>query len=254
MITIKTKEEIEIIRQNGSLVANTLNLLRIVAVPGVSTEELNGIAEAFIRGGEAVPATFTKGFPKAICISINEEIVHGVPSDRKLKFGDIVTFDVCLVKNGYCADAAINVCIGMIDRKELLAPVQNLAKVCNESLEKGIQKAIVGNRISDISQAIYAHVRSNGFNVIRNYGGHGIGKNLHEDPFVPNRHCLCEGLGTIIQNGMVFTVEPMICCGKRGVLKSQNGWTIITKDKSLSAHCEHTVAIVDGKPDILTKI
>jgi len=249
MITIKTKEEIETIRQNGKIVAQTLDLLHKSTVPDISTIELNNIADTFIRGNGATPATFTKGFPKAICISINEEVVHGIPSDRKLKEGDILTFDVCISKNGFCADAAIIVCVENVSDS-----VKRLADVCNQSLEKGIEKAIVGNKINDISSAIYSYVRSNGFNVIRDYGGHGIGKELHEDPFVPNWWCSCKELGSIIQNGMVFSIEPMICCGKRAVRTLDNGWTIVTKDGSLSVHCEHTIVIVDGKPEILTKL
>lgn len=260
MITIKTKEEIEIIRQNGKIVAGTLELLKKVAVPETITNDLNNLADTFIRDNGATPATFTKGFPKSICISINEEIVHGIPSERKLKKGDIVTFDVCLSKNGFCADGAMTVCVGMPSNLFLKSPIQILANVCEESLYKGIREAIAGNKISDISLAIYRYVRSNGFNVIRNgkrggeYGGHGIGKELHEDPFVPNFYCPCKRLGNLIQEGMVFTIEPMICCGKRGVKTLDNGWTVVTKDGSLSAHCEHTIAIIDGKPEILTKL
>lgn len=249
MITIKTKEEIEVIRQNGKIVAQTLDLLHKSTVPGISTIELNNIADAFIRDNGATPATFTKGFPKAICISINEEVVHGIPSDKKLKEGDILTFDVCISKNGFCADAAIIVCVGNVSNS-----VKRLADVCNQSLERGIEKAVVGNRINDISSAIYSYVRSNGFNVIRDYGGHGIGKELHEDPFVPNFYCRCKELQPEIQEGMVFTIEPMICVGKRFVKVLDNRWTVVTKDGSLAAHCEHTIAIVDGKPEILTKL
>ena len=249
MIIIKTKDEIEIIRRNGKIVAETLDLLHKSTTPGISTIELNNIAETFIQDNGATPATFTKGFPKAICISINEEIVHGIPSDRKLKEGDIITFDVCIIKDNFCADAAINVCVGNVSNS-----TKRLVDVCNQSLERGIEKAVIGNRINDISSAIYSYVRSNGFNVICDYGGHGIGKDLHEDPFVPNFWCNCKGLGSLIQEGMVFSIEPMICVGKRSVRKLDNGWTIVTKDGSLSAHCEHTIAIIDGKPEILTKI
>jgi methionyl aminopeptidase len=249
MITIKTKEEIEVIRQNGKIVAQTLDLLHKSTTPGISTIELNNLADTFIRDNGATPATFTKGFPKSICISINEEVVHGIPSDRKLEEGQILTFDVCISKNGFCADAAITVCVGNVSDS-----VKRLADVCNQSLEKGIEKAIVGNRINDISSAIYNYVRSNGFNVIRDYGGHGIGKELHEDPFVPNCWCSRRELGSSILEGMVFTIEPMICCGKRAVKTLDNGWTIVTKDGSLAAHCEHTIVIVDGKLEILTKL
>jgi len=249
LITIKTKEEIEIIRRNGKIIAQTLDLLYKSIIPGISTIELNNIADVFIRDTGATPATFTKGFPKSICISINEEVVHGIPSDRKLKEGDIVTFDVCILKDGFCADGAIIVCVGNV-----LDSVKRLVDVCNQSLERGIEKAVVGNRINDISFAIYNYVRGNGFRVIRDYGGHGIGKELHEDPFVPNCWCSHKELGSLIQEGMVFTVEPMICAGKRTVKILDNGWTIATKDKSLSAHCEHTIAIIDDKPEILTKL
>ena len=247
MITIKSKEEIEIIQQNGKIVAQTLDLLYKSVILGISTIELNNLADTFIRDNGATPATFTKGFPKAICISINEEVVHGIPSERKLKEGDILTFDVCISKNGFCADGAIIVCVGNVSDS-----VKKLANVCNQSLERGIEKAIIGNRINDISSAIYSYVRSNGFNTIRDYGGHGIGKELHEDPFVPNCWCLRKELGSLIQNGMVFTIEPMICAGKRFVKVLDNRWTVVTKDGSLATHCEHTIVIVDGKPEILT--
>jgi methionyl aminopeptidase len=247
MITIKTKEEIEIIRRNGKIVAETLDLLHKSTVPGISTIELNNIAETFIGDSGAMPATFTKGFPKAICISINEEIVHGIPSDQKLKEGDIVTFDVCILKDGFCADAAITVPVGNVSDS-----AKRLIDVCNQSLGKGIEKAVAGNRINDISTTIYNYVRSSGFDVIRDYGGHGIGRELHEDPFVPNCWCDCRGAGNLLLEGMTFTIEPMICIGKRTVKLLDNGWTIVIEDGSLSAHCEHTIVVVNGKPEILT--
>jgi len=250
MITIKTKEETEIIRQNGKIVAKTLDLLCKSAVFGAKTEDLNNIADEFIRNQGAIPSSLGyKGFPKSICISINEEIVHGIASDRELEEGQIVTFDVCLNKNGLHADAAITIPVGNISEK-----AKKLIDVCNESLNVGIKEAIVGNRFSHISFAVYRYVKSQGYKVIRNYGGHGIGKELHEDPFIPNYHCKCKELGPVIQNGMVFTIEPMISAGKRSVRVLDNEWTVVTRDKSLSAHCEHTIAIVDGKPEILTKL
>jgi len=250
MITIKTKEEIEIISQNGKIVAETLDLLCKSAKPGVSTLELNDIADTFIRDHGAVPSCFGyKGYPKSICVSINEEIVHGMPSERKLEEGQIVTFDVCLNKNGFHADAATTIPIGNVSEKAL-----QLINVCNESFYEGIKKANVGNRITDITFAIYSYVKSRGFSVIKNYGGHGIGRELHESPFVPNYYCKCKELGTDIQEGMVFTVEPMICVGKRQIKVLDNKWTVVTVDSSLAAHCEHTVAIIDGKAKILTNL
>ena len=250
MITIKTREDIEVIRQNGKIVAKTLDLLRKSAVSGVKTEDLNGIADKFIRDQGAISASLGyKGFPKSICISINEEVVHGISSERKLEEGQIVTFDVCILKNRLHADAAITIPVGNVSEK-----VKKLIDICEKSLDAGIEKVIAGNRFSHISFAVHRHIKSNGYSVIRGYGGHGIGKELHEDPFIPNYYCQCKELGPIIQNGMVFTIEPMISAGKRTVRVLDNKWTVVTKDKSLSAHCEHTIAIVDGKPEILTKL
>lgn len=248
MITIKTKEEIEIIRQNGKIVAKTLDLLCKSALPGVSTDSLDIIAAKFIcDNGASASSLDYKGFPKSICVSINEEIVHGIASGRRLEEGQIITFDVCLKKNGLHADAAITIPVGNVSEK-----AKKLIDVCNESLYMGIEQAIAGNRFSHISFAVYKYVRSQGYDVIRNYGGHGIGKEMHEDPFIPNYQCKCKELGPIIQNGMVFTIEPMISIGKRSVKILDNKWTVVTKDSSLSAHCEHTIAIIDGKPEILT--
>ena len=250
MITIKTKEEIDIIRQNGKIVAKTLDLLCKSAVFGVKTEDLNGMADKFIRDQGAIPASLGyKGFPKSICISINEEIVHGISSERRLEEEQIVTFDVCILKDGLHADAAITIPVGNVSEK-----VKKLIDICEKSLDAGIEKVIAGNRFSHISFAIYRYVKSNGCRVIRSYGGHGIGEELHEDPFIPNYHCQCKELGPVIQNGMVFTIEPMISAGKRFVRVLDNKWTVVTKDGSLSVHCEHTIAIVDGKPEILTKL
>lgn len=250
MITIKTKEEIKVIRQNGKIVAKTLDLLCRSALPGVSTNSLDIIAAKFICDNGAIPSSLGyNGFPKSICISINEEIVHGIASDRKLEEGQIVTFDVCLKKDGLHADAAVTVPVGNVSEK-----AKKLIDVCNESLNMGMKEAIVGNRFSHISFAVYRYVKSQGHRVIRDYGGHGIGKELHEDPFIPNYHCKCKKLGPVIQNGMVFTIEPMICVGKRFVKVLDDKWTVVTKDNSLSAHCEHTIAIIDSKPEILTKL
>lgn len=250
MITIKTKEEIEIIRQNGQIVAKTLDLLHKLAVSGAITDVLNDKADKFIRNQGAISSSLGyKGFPKSLCISINDEVVHGISSERKLEEGQIVTFDVCLNKNGFHADAAITVPVGNIPEK-----VQKLIDVCNKSLYLGIEKAIVGNRFSHITFTICRYIKSEGYSVIRNYGGHGIGKELHEDPFIPNHYCKCKKLEPVILEGMVFTIEPMICAGKRHVKVFDNKWTVVTKDNSLSAHCEHTIAIVNGRAEILTKI
>jgi methionyl aminopeptidase len=251
MITIKSKEDIEIIRQNGKIVADTLDLLCKVAVPGVATNYLNDIADSFIRSQGAVSSCLGyKGFPKSICISINEEIVHGIASERKLENGQIVTFDVCVNKNGFHADAAVTIPVGNISDE-----AQKLIDTCKKSLDVGIESIKVGKRFSIISEAIYKYIRSEGYSVIREYGGHGIGKELHEDLFIPNYYCIyCKKrLQPEILEGMTFTLEPMISLGQRFTKVLNDRWTVVTVDSSLTAHFEHTLAIINGKAEILTK-
>jgi methionyl aminopeptidase len=252
MITIKSKEEIEIIRENGKIVANTLNLLCKVAVPGVVTNYLNDIANSFIRSQGAVPSCLGyKGFPKSICVSLNEEIVHGIPSERKLEEGQIVTFDVCVNKNGFHADAAVTIPVGNVSEK-----AQKLIDTCKKSLDVGIESIQVGKRFSDITFALHQYIKSEGYNIIREYGGHGIGKELHEDIFISNYYCYRKRLLLPeICEGMVFTLEPMICLGQRFTKVLNDGWTVVTQDNSLSSHFEHTIAInTSGDVEILTQI
>lgn len=249
MITIKTKEEIEIMRQNGKIVADTLDLLCKETVPGVTTNCLNFLADSFIKSQGAVSSCLGyKGFPKSICISINEEIVHGIPSDRIVEEGQIITFDVCVNKDGFHADAAITVPVGNVSDK-----AQKLIDVCKKSLDIGIENSMVGKRFSDISFAIHQYIRSMGYGIIRNYGGHGIGKELHEEPFVPNYYCSRKKLLLPeIINNVVFTLEPMICLGQRFTKVLNDNWTVVTVDSSLAAHFEHTIVVRGDKAEILT--
>lgn len=250
MISIKSKDEIEIIRENGKIVADTLNLLCKATVPGVTTNYLNDIADSFIKSQGAVSSCLGyRGFPKSICVSINEEIVHGIASERKLEEGQIVTFDVCINKNGFHADAAVTIPVGNV-----LEEVQKLINTCKKSLDIGIESIQIGKRFSDITFALHQYIKSEGYNIIREYGGHGIGKELHEDPFVPNYYCYNKRLLLPeIMEGMIFTIEPMICLGQRFTKVLDDGWTVVTIDGSLAAHFEHTLAIVNGKAEILTK-
>lgn len=251
MILIKTKSEIEFIRESNRLVAETLQLVKSNVRPGVTTGELDQIAESYIRGNGAIPAF--KGysqagsfdFPGSICSSVEGEVVHGIPGDRVLREGEIISVDVGVLKNGFYGDAALTVAVGEIseDRKKLM-------KITEESLHKGIEQAVAGNRIGDISAAIQKHVESNGFSIVRELCGHGVGKHLHEDPQVSNYGK--SGTGALIKNGMTIAIEPMVNMGRRHVRVASDGWTIYTADNLPSAHFEHTIAIIENKPEILS--
>jgi methionyl aminopeptidase len=246
MIHIKTPAEIEIMRQSNRLVACTLQKLRKAAKPGVTTKELDQIAERSIRAGGATPAfKGYRGYPASLCVSVNEEVVHGIPDARQLREGEIVSLDLGAYLNGYYGDAAITVPVGQVSDE-----AGRLLEVTQQALAKGIEQATHGNRLFDISHAIQSWVEAHGLSVVRDYVGHGIGRSLHEDPQIPNfgppHH------GPRLRPGMVLAIEPMINVGTWQVKVLDDGWTVVTADRSLSAHFEHTIAITDGKADILS--
>jgi methionyl aminopeptidase len=247
MIVLRTKSEIEQLTLSSRIVAEVLQELRPLVVPGITTQELNNTAEASARKQGALPAfKGYRGFPASLCISINEQIVHGIPGGRKLKEGDIVSLDFGTLLNGFYGDAAITLPVGTIGKK-----ARALLTVTEESLYKGIEQARVGNRLSAISQAIQAWVERHGFSVVRDFVGHGIGTALHEEPQIPN-------FGTPLPNprlqeGMVFAIEPMVNEGSYEMRILSDGWTAVTADGKLSAHFEHTIAITGNGPVILTE-
>ncbi len=246
MISIKSPREIELMRIAGRIVAETHELLRKAIRPGITTLELDEIAEEYIRKRGAIPAFKDyNGFPASICSSINEQVVHGIPGPTALKDGDIIGIDIGAVYDGYYGDAARTYGIGRIDKE-----TERLLKVTEESFFKGIEYALPGNRLSDISHSIQKHVESNGFSVVRDFVGHGIGRNMHEDPQIPNY-----GLphkGPRLAAGMALAIEPMVNQGKYAVKVREDGWTVVTADGKPSAHYENTIVITNGKPEILT--
>lgn len=242
----KTKEEIELIRESSLLVGKTLAAVAAVIKPGVTTLSLDKVAEEFIKDNKAVPAfKGYHGFPGTLCISLNSQVVHGIPGKYELKDGDIVSVDCGTVKNGFFGDSAYTFAIG-----DVKTEVLNLLKVTKESLYKGIEAAVSGNRLGDIGEAVQSHAEKHGFSVVRELVGHGIGKSLHEAPEVPNYGK--KGSGLKLQEGLVIAIEPMINLGKKGVVQENDGWTIRTVDNLPSAHFEHTVAIGKGTADILS--
>lgn len=248
MIILKSEREINYLRDAGRIVAETLVEVKKAAKPDVTTMELDRIAEEYIKSCGATPAfKGYHGFPGNICSSVNEEVVHGIPGLKKLKNGDTVSIDIGAVINGYYGDAAITIPIGEVD-----AEVQQLLDVTEQSLYKGIEQAIVGNRLSDISHAVQKHAESFGYGVVRDYVGHGIGRNMHEDPQVPNYGP--PGRGPRLKSGMTLAIEPMINMGTHEVKTLDDGWTVITSDGKRSAHFEHTIVITPDGPEILTKL
>lgn len=251
MIYIKTKKEIDYIRESCKIVAETLQLLKSKVKIGITTQELDRIAEDYIlsNNGRAAFKGYSQAgsfdYPGAICTSIDEEVVHGIPGDRVLKDGEIISLDVGVEKNGYFGDAALSVAVGDIDSNR-----EKLMKVTEESLMLGIEEAKENNRLYDISSAVQNHVESNGFSIVRDLCGHGVGKYLHEDPSIPNFGK--KGTGARLRKGMTLAIEPMVNLGKYNVKTSPDGWTVLTSDGLPSAHFEHTILITDGKPEILT--
>ena len=246
MVKLKTEEEIELLRENALLVSKTLAEVGKHIVPGITTMELNNIADTFIRDHGAVPAFLGyNGFPYSLCISVNDEVVHGFASDYRLKEGDIVSVDCGTVMKGYFGDSAYTFPVGDVSPETF-----KLLEVTKESLYRGASKAVVGNRIGDISFTIQSYVESFGFSAVREMVGHGIGKRLHEAPEVPNYGRVGDGKKLI--EGMVICIEPMINAGTKSIIMHDNGWTVSTLDKKNSAHFELMVAVRGGKPDILS--
>lgn len=246
MITIKTNREIELMRRAGGILTQTLELVKGFMKPDITTAELDKVAEKFILKNSATPSFKNyHGFPASICVSINDEVVHGIPGIRRLKIGDIVSVDIGVCYDGYHADAARTFTIGKISPE-----AARLIEVTRESFYKGLKYASAGYRIGDISAAIQAFVEGNGYSVVRSLIGHGIGANLHEPPDVPNFGT--EGKGTRLIPGMTLAIEPMVNIGTYNVKTAANGWTVSTVDGALSAHYENTVVIRKGEPDVLT--
>lgn len=254
---VKTEEEIELIAEASRIVASVLTMLKEFAVEGVTTSRLDQIAEEYIRSFDAEPAF--KGYsvhgeiyPATLCTSVNEAVVHGLPGDRVLRSGDIVSLDCGVKKGGYYGDSAITYAIGEVGERE-----KKLMQVTEEALWLGIEQSIPGNRVFDIARAVQRHVESNGFSVVRELVGHGIGKTLHEDPAIPNfvpspfmRH---QFKNVALVEGMVFCIEPMVNAGTYRVNTLEDRWTVVTQDGQPSAHFEHTIVVRESGPEILTK-
>jgi methionyl aminopeptidase len=247
MIICKTPREIEIMREAGRIVALTHQELKKHIVPGITTKELDKVAEAFIRKCDARPSfKGYNGFTGSICASVNEELVHGIPGNRVLNNGDIISIDIGAEYNGYHGDSAWTYAVGSIDEE-----TQRLLDVTEESLYKGLNEAKPGDRLTNISHAIQTYVEANGFSVVREYVGHGIGQDLHEDPQIP--HYGPPNKGPRLKPGMVLAVEPMVNAGSRYVKTLADDWTVVTVDGRMCAHFEHTVAITETGFEILTK-
>lgn len=247
MIYLKTDEEIELMREANQLVGKTLAEVGKHVAPGISTLQLDKIAEEFIRDHGAVPAFLGYGsFPNSICASVNEQVVHGIPSSTKiLQEGDIISVDCGTILNGYVGDSAYTFCVGEVDPK-----VKDLLKTTKESLYLGIQAAVEGKRIGDISNAVQTYCESHNYSVVRELVGHGIGKRMHEEPEVPNYGR--RGCGPLLKSGMCICIEPMINLGSKNVVFERDGWTVRTKDRKCSAHFEHCIAIRPEGPQILS--
>jgi len=247
MITIKTEEDLEKIRQACKIVARVLEKLKKSIKPGISTLEIDRIAEEFIKKSGALPAFLGyRGYKFSTCISINEQVVHGLPSDRKLKEGDIVGVDVGAIFDGYYGDNAKTFSVGAVGKK-----AKKLIAITEECLYLGIKQARDGAHLGDIGAAIQSHAEKHGFSVVRDLFGHGVGKNLHEDPLIPNFGK--KGDGPELKSGMVLAIEPMLNIGRSDIETLEDNWTVVTKDREMSAHFEHTIAVTDGEPEILTK-
>ena len=246
MVYYKTQEEVELIRESSLLVAKTLAEVAKRIRPGITTLELDRIAEEYIRDHKAIPAFKNyNGFPNALCVSVNAQVVHGIPGSYILRDGDVVSVDCGVLKNKLYGDSAYTFPIGEVDDRIL-----KLLQVTRECLYKGIEKAEAGNRVGDISAAVQEHAESNGYSVVRELVGHGVGRYLHEKPEVPNYGR--RGSGMQLKEGLVIAIEPMINMGTRAVVHEEDGWTVRTADNKPSAHYEHTVAVRKGKADILS--
>lgn len=247
-IKIKRKVHIDAMREAGRITGETLNLIERELKPGITTGQLDKIAEEYIRAQGALPSfKGLYGYPASICASVNNEIIHGIPGNRVLKEGDIISIDTGAYINGFHGDAARTFAVGKIS-----SDAQRLIDVTRESFFKGIKYAVNGNYLCELSAAIQDYVEANGFSVVRDYVGHGIGREMHEDPNVPNYRTGKKGPRLI--KGMTIAVEPMVNAGTYKVRRLSDGWTVVTKDGSLSAHYENTVLITDGEPELLTLV
>ncbi len=254
MVTIKSQKEIEKMRQASHIVAIVYQELEKMMKPGITTMQLDHFAEKIIREHGGIPAqkgypSGQKGvgaFPATLCVSINDEVIHGIPSDRViLQDGDVVSIDLVVYKNGFHADAARTFIVGKASKE-----AQRLVDITKQAFFEGIQYAVKGNRIGDISSAIGEFVEKNGYNVVREFQGHGIGEQMHEDPGIPNYGK--KGRGIRLEPGMTLAIEPMVMVGKPKICVLEDGWTIVTEDGSLSAHYENTILITEKEPEILT--
>lgn len=242
MIILKTPAEIEIMAEASRVVAEVLEIVRKEVRSGISTDELDRLAEKEIRARGATPAfKGYRNYPKTLCASVNEQVVHGIPSGRKLKEGDIIGLDLGAIVGGFYGDSAVTVAVGRVPEK-----IATLVQVTEESLYLGIEQAVVGNRLTDISNAVQRHIESAGYSVVTEFVGHGIGRHLHEEPQVPNYGK--PGQGPRLQSGMVLAIEPMVNMGGSAVRVLEDRWTAVTADGSLSAHFEHTIAIQPSGP------
>jgi methionyl aminopeptidase len=246
-IIIKTETEIEKMRIAGRLAAEVLEMIEPHVVPGITTNELNNICHDYIVNVQsAIPAPLNyRGFPKSICTSVNQQVCHGIPGEKKLKSGDIINIDITVIKDEYHGDTSKMFCVG-----EVSPHAKRLIKITQESMYLGIQQVKPGATLGDIGQAIQKHAEGNRYSVVREFCGHGIGKVFHEDPQV--LHYGKAGTGEVLQAGMIFTIEPMINLGKRHIKILSDGWTVVTKDRSLSAQWEHTVLVTADGYEILT--
>ena len=246
MIHYKSPEEIELVRESSLLVGKTHALLAGSIKPGITTLYLDKMAEEFIRDHDAIPGfKGYRGFPNTLCVSINDQVVHGIPSAREIKEGDLISIDIGVVKNGFWGDSAYSFSVVGMEPQ-----VQKLVKVTKEALYTGIEAAKPGNRIGDIGYAIQKYVEGYGFGVVRDLVGHGLGRHLHEDPQVPNYGR--RGKGKQLKKGMILAIEPMITLGRWKVVQENDGWTIRTMDKKPAAHFEHDIAILENGPEILS--
>ena len=246
MIIYKSQAEIELMRESAQLVSKTLGLMAELIEPGITPLDLDKKADEFIRDHQAVPGFLgLYNYPNSIITSVNEQVVHGIPTDRPLEEGDVVGVDIGVLKNDYYGDHAYTFAVG-----EIADDIKQLLRVTKESLDLGIAQLVAGNRIGDVSHAIQSHAEKFGYGVVRELVGHGLGKKMHESPEVPNFGK--RGRGSKIQEGLVVAIEPMINMGTRRVIQLNDGWTIVTADKKPSAHFEHDVAVVNGKPEVLS--
>jgi methionyl aminopeptidase len=248
VIIYKSRAEIELMREAGRMLAEVLARLQAMARPGVTLLDLDREADRMIRGFGCVPGFLGyQGYPNSLCTSVNDQVVHGIPTNRKLRAGDLLSLDCGLIHRGFWADAGVTIGID-----QLKPEAQRLLDVTRQALDIGIEQARVGNRIGDISAAIQRHVEGAGFSVVRQFVGHGIGRDMHEDPQVPNFGIA--GRGPLLKPGMVLAIEPMVNAGSPEVALLGDGWTVVTVDRSLSAYFEHSVAVTADCPEVLTRV